>query len=268
MRRAPSDAQKDFRSSSPLEILFQHGFMGQEARIIKIFGMLRTVDDAGLALDTDTGHFLRMFPADGSHGTDISALAAVIAPGQIRPGFGLEEFGRLPILSFGDIIRSHRRASLDESFRANAFFEQCRGPGNQFRQKCFVCFGRMLHPDIRKGMPRGESSGRKDVEAMAAEFQGQFRQGTVIAAVAKSHKRCRRGVMSLEQLLDKGKCLVGDPPGICGHAKNDQRFRAIRADGLLPPRQSEIIMADRDAQGLRQALPGFRGSAPGAPRLP
>ena len=55
----------------PGKLLFKHARMGQKLFVVEKFCTPRAAEDAGLALDADTGNNRRIFAADRAHRTKV-----------------------------------------------------------------------------------------------------------------------------------------------------------------------------------------------------
>nr|DAM43049.1 MAG TPA: hypothetical protein [Caudoviricetes sp.] len=248
---------KYFRFRSPLVILLQHGFVGEKAGIVEIFGSFGTVFDAGLAFDADAGDFIGVFRIDGPHGTHLGAFAAVIAFGQVRLGLGFQELGRLAVFSQRDVVGGHRGVSVDaHSFQRLSAPEFSFHPVQQFLEFFFVLNCGMIPADSGKGVGSGKGTGSEHPEILLFQFIPKFRQRAVVTPVAEGHQGHSRGLVfriSGKQLLDRGQGFVGNPAGIGGHPEDHQGGGTEGMESLLILGQGEGMMGQGDPFCLETA---------------
>ena len=85
----------------PGKLLFKHARMGQKLFVVEKFCPPRAAEDAGLALDADTGNNRRIFAADRAHRTKCRAAAAAVAFFRIGLRCRLRNFAGFPLVPVG-----------------------------------------------------------------------------------------------------------------------------------------------------------------------
>ena len=86
---------------------------------------------------------------------------------------------------------------------------------------------------------RHEGGSGDRVEAVLLQLVADLDQAVVKAAVAEGHDRDGQGAVSLEEGLDGGQDLVGDPAGVDRRPENDQL-----AGGVFPQAPAEVGQGD------------------------
>src|SRR5574344_441235 len=203
---------EDLRFRAAHEVALQHRLVGKERFIVKILGSLRTVSDAGMALDANAGHFGRIRRIDAAHRAQRRAHAAAGTLVKVGSGLRLEELDALTVQSLRDVVRRIRIAlDLDRRGDLGHLADLSDNGGAEFGKNGEILAVRATGGKrIGKGVLTGKRTAGDRVEAVRFQAGAKLGKGVIKAAVAKGYDRHGKRAVAGKARLDKIKELVGN----------------------------------------------------------
>ena len=218
--------------------------------------MFRAFPHTGLTLDAGTGDAVHVLRVNGPHGAQPGAGAAVRALGQVGPGFGLQELGRLAVGALGDVIRGLRVSGNGDrcGIFCQVFYLVSDCSRKFFEFLSVIPVRPVLRQFVRKGVTAHKGAPGHRMESVTLQNRTQLRQSVVIGPISEGHNGRRQRAVTMKAGLEVRQDLVRQLSRVGGRAHHHQ----IRVGKHIVPfplrRLGERQSLPWDAQLLRQRL--------------